>query len=453
MQDFRAIDWSPHSFEDPGGRIFWQDKRLFRALRGKSAKAFINLEHNDLLEELTTWNVVGTKRTDIKIEGFELVVEHDVLPASSLVHEWSPTMLLDAALLFCNLSKNLASVDMQLQDSHGWNIMFHYGNPVYVDFGSIIPILPTETWMPFEEFIHCFLNPLKLISHNQIDYAFYLLGTNNSISLEETIPFISKLQFRLFRKLDKTKYDIWNKFIIIRKGKRSIQKSIDILIKEINKCNISNVITRWSSYSDGFCSPIIQNQSSWNIKQQNVYKILSHLKTGKLLDLGCNTGWYSILAASMGFEVVAMDKDRVCIDSLYKKIKENQLKITPVVSTPFSPILPCSSRFYQSLEQRFICDYTLMLALIHHLFFKQGYSVESIIKIAASFTKKTLIIEYVPIEDYWIKQWNILYRTDEYSLENWIVNIKKYFTDITIFNSEFSHSDSVVDRKIIVASI
>src|SRR5438309_11308896 len=138
--DFSSLDWSPHSFEDPGGRIFWLQGRLFRALRGESAKAFQILEKKGLIDKIEAWGLVKTWKTDLQMPGYDVVVEHEVLPTGPVVSEWSPSMLFDAASLYCNLSAVLAEHDLQLQDSHGWNIIFSNTRPVYVDFSSIIPL-------------------------------------------------------------------------------------------------------------------------------------------------------------------------------------------------------------------------------------------------------------------------------------------------------------------------
>jgi hypothetical protein len=191
--------------------------------------------------------------------------------------------------------------------------------------------------------------------------------------------------------------------------------------------------------------------SGWNEKQRNIYRILGTLDEGQILDLGCNTGWYSILAAHMGFDVISMDVDRMCIDKLYRKAKQYNLRITPVVGSPFWPIIPHGPRFYQNLQERFRADHTLMLALVHHLFFKQGYDVKTIVAGVAAMTKKTLVLEYIPVDDYWVQKWNVPHRIDECELDVWIEELKRSFPHIDILPSEHSHQSSPVQRLLIVA--
>lgn len=449
--DFSNIDWSPHSFEDPGGRLFWKDGRVFRALRGESAKAFCLLEDAGLLDELPQWHIVKTWRSDAQIEGYDLVAEHESLPPSPLVSEWSPEMLRDAALLFCRISERLAAHGMQLQDSHGWNMMFDGATLRYIDFSSIIPLAAGEKWKPINEFINCFLHPLQLIHSHAAEYAFFLLGRDNWVPLEATIPRLNSLQFEWMRRRKQRDYA---KLFAINDqgGPDAVMQLVQILRRKIEQCEMVQPHTRWSHYAGALPATDDPPQSDWDDKQRSVAKILSSLTGGTLLDIGCNTGWYSVLAAQLGLRVVSMDTDRTCIDALYRHVKDHQLAITPVVGSFFSPVIAHGPRFYDSLENRFQADHTLMLALVHHLFFKQGYDVSTIVETAAAVTRKTLVLEYVPSDDYWIQQWNVPHRQEDYSLAVWQNELNRFFPSVESFPSERSHESCEVQRTILVAT-
>lgn len=448
--DFSTIDWSPHSFEDPGGRLFRKDGRVFRALRGESAKAFCRLENAGLLEELSQWNVVKTWRSDVRIEDYDLVVEHEALPPSPLVSEWSPEMLRDAALLFCEISERLAAHGLQLQDSHGWNMMFDGAKLRYIDFSSIIPLGVGEKWKPLNEFINCFLHPLQLIQSQAAEYAFFLLGRDNWVPLEATIPRLNSLQFQWMRRRKQREYA---KLLAIndRGGPDAAMQLAKLLRRKIEQCSIPQAQTRWSNYAGSLPCSGAHPQPDWSDKQRSVAKILTSLNGGTLLDVGCNTGWYSVLAAQAGLSVVSMDTDRTCIDALYRHAKDHHLAITPVVGSFFSPAIAHGPRFYDSLEKRFQADHTLMLALAHHLFFKQGYEVSTIVETAAAVTRKTLVLEYVPSDDYWIQQWNVPHRQEDYALGVWQKQLNRFFTSVESFPSERAHESSDVQRTILVA--
>src|SRR5690606_27833646 len=137
-----------------------------------------------------------------------------------------------------------------------------------------------------------------------------------------------------------------------RGGPDAARQLATILRRKVKKCSIPRSPTRWSSYAGSFPQSGADPQPDWNDKQRSVAKILKSLQSGTLLDIGCNTGWYSILAAQLGLSVVSMDTDGTCIDALYRHAKENELNITPVVGSFFSPVIAHGPRFYDSLEKR-----------------------------------------------------------------------------------------------------
>ena len=90
-----------------------------------------------LVDRIEEWGIVKTWRADCAVPGYDLVVEHAVVAPSPVVSEWSPSMLLDSSLLYCDISAALAERQLQLPDSHGGNIKFNHTRPMYVDFGSV----------------------------------------------------------------------------------------------------------------------------------------------------------------------------------------------------------------------------------------------------------------------------------------------------------------------------
>jgi len=83
--DFSGVDWSPHSFGDPGGRLFWHHNLLYRALRGQSTKAFLRMEEQRLIPRCVAWGLVSTRGADIALAGYDLFVEHEIIRPSPVV--------------------------------------------------------------------------------------------------------------------------------------------------------------------------------------------------------------------------------------------------------------------------------------------------------------------------------------------------------------------------------
>jgi hypothetical protein len=450
-RDLHALDWSPHSFEDPGGRVFRKEGRIYRALKGKSFDAFCRLEAAGLLPALVERNIVSANRTELSVDGYEMVVEHELLPSSPLVSEWTTHMLYDVAMLFLEQSEFLAKHGYQFQDSHGWNYMFRSATATCTDFSSIIPFSADEKWKPLDEFLACFWYPLELARFGAPEYAFFLLGTQYSVSAEATsigsYSLCRWLQRRSTNRLYQRLCRLQNK-----RGPQSVLEICHVLKSLLVSIRPGIPVTRWSEYSVGFPEPDAHPNGDWNQKQKSVHRVLSGLKPNSLLDIGCNSGWYSVLAEKLGFTCHSMDSDRSCVEQVYMLAKDRQLRITPICATPFRPNASHGPRFYDSLESRFSADVVMLLAVAHHLYFKQGYSPGNIVSLLERFTKSVLILEYVPEDDYWVKRWCCGHSGEEYSEANWIRELKRYFHSVEILPSEYSHISSTVQRKLLIAT-
>src|SRR6185436_4312865 len=64
-----------------------------------------------------------------------------------------------------------------------------------------------------------------------------------------------------------------------------------------------------------------------------VHDVLREHAPCTVLDLGANTGWYSVLAARLGASVIALEDDESCIDILYGRSKREHLRILPLKGT------------------------------------------------------------------------------------------------------------------------
>jgi hypothetical protein len=156
------VDFHPHSFGDPDGRLFRWNGRLYRALRGERAGFFDELVRSGTIEQLARESLlVETEPTDLALDGYTSVFLHRDVPFPSYPIEWSPTMFRDAALLYIRLVERLFSLGLTLKDVHPWNIVFDFTRPLYVDLTSLTPL---ENGLPAAEKVaRYYLRPLLLM--------------------------------------------------------------------------------------------------------------------------------------------------------------------------------------------------------------------------------------------------------------------------------------------------
>ena len=177
------IEFHPHSFADPAGRVFRWQGQLYRGLRAPSADFFAELARSGTLADLVRDGLlVDFEPAELRIEGFDLVMRHPAVPFPSYPHEWGCAMLRDAALVILNLAAELAERGLTLKDSHPWNVLYRGSRPVWVDLTSVGPRDERPGWPPEREFRRFCLNPLVLMASGHDRIARYLLPDKDGVS-------------------------------------------------------------------------------------------------------------------------------------------------------------------------------------------------------------------------------------------------------------------------------
>jgi ribosomal protein L11 methylase PrmA len=153
-----------------------------------------------------------------------------------------------------------------------------------------------------------------------------------------------------------------------------------------------------------------------------------------MLDIGSNRGWHSQLATSLGVEnVVAFDTDETAVNRLYHDVKSQKQAILPLVMDFRNP--SPETQIEESARDRLKCDMVLALALVHHLVFKHFLRFDKIVSTLLSFTKRMLVVEFVPKEDQYVSQWwSPLYSW--YTLENFIAELRRHFRNVSVHPSD-----------------
>jgi hypothetical protein len=198
-------------------------------------------------------------------------------------------------------------------------------------------------------------------------------------------------------------------------------------------------------------------RDNWGVKQRNVYNILEKEKPCTVIDIGANTGWFSFLAESTGSNVISMDIDEDCVNSIYRVVKHGGKKIIPLLIS-FDDLL---KQYYGVLNSepeyadrdfkntplflapgdRFKGDIVMCLGLIHHLVLGAGHEISFLFQVLSRMTKKSLLIEFVQINDPLIKSEPTFfknlgrYNENSYNIDMLITEGKKFFKDVEVFDS------------------
>ena len=151
-----------------------------------------------------------------------------------------------------------------------------------------------------------------------------------------------------------------------------------------------------STYMETNC---VYSSSEWIAKETAVSRALGRFRQESVLDVGCNTGHFSTLAAQSRATVVAIDRDPGVAGSLWKSARAGKLPILPLVVDIARPPGACGwansecPSFLDRARGRFDC--VLMLALMHHLVVNERVPLDRIFDLAAQLTRRLLLVEYI----------------------------------------------------------
>lgn len=441
---------------DPAGRLFWWRNDLYRGIYQEKAIFYKKLFENGVIQRLQDKKlIVDTELTQFSAPGFDLVLKHRVIPFVSYVYEWPTAMVKNAALLMIELESELLRHGATLHDAHPWNILFDSTTPYFVDIGSIIPSDDQNMkWSASGEFRQFFYNPLILSSRGQSRIARCLMHDDEGV-LDSDIALCSNYITITSLLYDKCKLAAsWMRRMMpahirskIRKAYekctlvcpmskesnknafRSMQ-SLNRAIEQIDLCVSRNA---WSNYCVDADYYAFSPSSDWTDKHRTVYNVLSQLSPKTVLDIASNRGWYSQLAARLGSRVVAFDNDESSITKLYNEAKKDTLTILPLV-------MDLKRAFETHIESppavtRFKCDMVLALAIVHHLVFRRNMRFDKIANICAAFSASWLLVEFIPADDFYVRQW-WSEKYSWYTVENFVAELRKKFSEVKIFPSD-----------------
>lgn len=341
--------------------------------------------------------------------------EHRRVPFPSYPYEWSPAMLHAAADLTLTLARRLHEHGLGLKDATPYNILFDGARPVFVDLLSIEDRTPGDpVWRACAQFASTFLLPLALNRRNGLPIAAMLLGSREGVDPEAAwrqlswaarlrSPFRSLVTMpELLRRLGLVKQDHYAARALDNPEKASfildfLYARLERQLARFRPARLQH--SHWTSY---MCQ-LSYGGPEFAAKQRFVETALAAAAPARVLDIGCNTGAFSVLAARAGASVVAIDYDEAVIDHLWRAASHDQLDILPLVVNLARPT-PAMGWLYSECDSfldraRGSFDMILMLALIHHLMVSERIPLDQVMEMAASLTTGHAIIEYVDPAD------------------------------------------------------
>ncbi|HUI57775.1 MAG TPA: class I SAM-dependent methyltransferase [Bryobacteraceae bacterium] len=419
------------SFRDPNGAVFGSRGRTFRILNAAGvdeSRAFLaspiaakwaasgRLIPATMLDRGAQSTLLEDPRAAelfARING-NAILEHDRIPFPSFPYEWPPEMLHAAARLTLDLAIDLLPEHFGLKDATPYNVLFRGPDPVFVDLLSIERRAPGDPiWLAYAQFVRTFLLPLAANRHLGIALDQLLFTRRDGIEPEEVYGWLGPLQ-RLRRPfLSLVSLPVWLKRLddasiyrqkLLPDAERA-QFILRSLLKRLRRTLVSPTPKPAASSWTGYMQAGNNNYSAekFQAKDRFLAECLAHYSPQRVLDVGCNTGHFSLMAARSDASVVAIDYDPAVVGALWRKSAAERLNVLPLVVNLARPTPAAGWRnrewpsFLDRARGHF--DAVLMLAIIHHLLVTERIPLDEIVDLAAELTTGLLVIEFVSPED------------------------------------------------------
>jgi SAM-dependent methyltransferase len=420
------------SFRDPAGHLFTTNGRVFRIIKSsaaddltaflasETAKKFTDLHQlvrTDFLDAETTQSILSRNIEDaLESDLSRIAVEHERIPFQSFPYEWTPQMLYVAGSLTLDLADDLLREGFGLKDATPYNILFRGPDPVFIDLLSFERRDPSDpTWLPYAQFVRTFLLPLLVVKHFGRRLDELLITHRDGLEPEEVYRLSSKLKKIRPDFLTLVSFPTWlasrrseNAQSIYKKRIESNPEKarfiVDRLLKGLRRKleKVAPEVNQHSTWSD-YMSKNRYTEDYFPEKEAFVQAAINESRPQRVLDVGCNTGYFSRLAAKSGAGVVAIDYDPVVAGEVWACARAERLDILPLVVDLTRPTPSIGWRNEECLSfldrAKGSFDVVLMLAVIHHMLVSERIPLLQVLQLASELTTSLLIVEFVAPTD------------------------------------------------------
>lgn len=423
MSDLASQGNLKSSFRDPSGQFVADGGRAFRVITRHGLGDLSAIEASDTVAQYQRdGRLIGAIRCDLAdlpervrdLADDGPVLEHPLIDFVTYPSEWTPTMLWDAARLTIDLAIDLLDEGLGLKDATPSNVLWRGSTPVFVDLMSIEQRDPTNPiWHADGQYARTFLIPLAADRYVGLGLDQVFLADREGLSpdaLVRLLPWyrcwlppvvgIATLPTKLSKEgagrqaVSSLRVENEKKaaFMLTATLKRQRRR-----LEALKPSQHSR--TDWSTYGPRRH----YSEAALAMKEAFVKEALARVAAEAVIDLGCNDGSFSKMAATAGARVVATDLDMPSLEHVYQNAKKEGLNIQPVrinlaQPSPAAGWRGCERQSFDSRTSEAF-DAVLALAVIHHLQIAERIPLGEIAAWIAGMTRDAAIVEYVDPED------------------------------------------------------
>jgi SAM-dependent methyltransferase len=412
----------PASFRDPDARVTLSGGRVLRRLSPDAWALFSSLFGDGHWEAISNQApLIGTwpHRFENDRPGFVRDgLEHEPLKFQSYPWEWSFEMRRQAALATLDLQTACLTRGFILKDGTALNLAWHKGRMVWIDATSLAEAPERGVWDGYAQFCRTQLYPLMIEAYRGVDPRAMLLAKPDGIPASQARAILGPtsalrrgvlqhvtLQAQLERRVDAAqaskdarKQEQGRDLRSMGLSRSALIATAESLKKLVRKLPPPGGGSVWGAYAEN----TIYSDAETGAKETAVDEFCRDAGAGRIVDLGCNTGRYSAIAAGHARDVIAIDIDGKAIDRLVTQQvdapwRERVYPLVGSVSTP-SPGHGWRNAESAPLIDRLKGDAFIALALIHHVCIGENVPISGFLDLLADIAPQG-VVEWVDKAD------------------------------------------------------
>jgi len=399
------------TFRDPAGSLVLEDHRAIRRINPSAHEATLEFLGSQFYQHaVERGDIVGTEieRSDA---GLSLI--HPRIAIPTYPWEWTPSQWRAAATLTISLCQESLEDGWILKDATPLNILFVGSRPILVDVLSFVRRDPNSPiWLAHGQFIRTFLLPLVMLrlAGWPLELSFFKRDGYEPHEIYRSLSWSQRLSRSALWPISiPTWFD--------RKGgsrglteasyrpepetaQHILNRTLANLLKRTRRAVTSGSASNWSDYQT-----TLTHYTHYDTEQKRLWvqQVLTESRPATVLDVGANTGDYSRLAAESGAQVVALERDSIAADHLYRSTAEAGLPIQTIQADIARPTPAAgwdtseSAGLLPRLEGNF--ELVMLLAVIHHFILMEQIPLRAIVSLCHRLTRRYLVVEWVPATD------------------------------------------------------
>jgi hypothetical protein len=461
----------------------------YREFQGEDLIDFMDAQQSGLIEVLSNRKLIPHFEllfTESNVETLTLKVPHIYSPA---IHEWTLPMYCEAALLHLEIVEISGDHGFTLIDAHFANVLFKYGKPRFIDFGSLKKSKTNRYWQASREYVTEIGRPIRLIERGYSPFVrgslergsvsrdllwrlshpivfrmlrplgvsstivkyrerLALIGVHNflqavltySLSSQVDRNFESIIQYRvpkLARYLDRFRFIM----------PRVLQISCSLLALNLKKekLKLEEIQQRLSSgyWTEYYKDSLVDGDIDLREQRFRVHlECLKDLKVVSVTDIGGNDGTFILWLLEQGIieSGIVLDSDEVSLERGRRFTTKRNLPVSfglvDITSQPAPDRVDAT---------RYSSDLVCALGLFHHLCLRFRLSFEHALRNILAIPSAFLMVEFMPRGLVKGSEENIL--PDWYNLQNFEQSLKNFVTIISRVEADSSRVLYVCKRN------